>query len=986
MAGNSKQLSIGLAFGLGLFLVLGLGAAQRWVEQASAQSVPSIRDTAKQSIQSILKPSPKPSLKASPAPRLDTADAPTADDPAAADRGPATKMPKRPGMEGLDPGERPIDTFLKDTKKIEGLLTLYRHEKTGRLLAEIEPSQLSRNYLMAMTLESGIGEAGLYSGLPLGEFLFSFRKVNNTIQIAIPNTNFRASPGTPMQRSVKRSFSDSVVETLPIRSTRRTGKEERGYLVDLTPVLVGDLPGLSEALGGGYSLEAARSYVTQVKGFPLNMEMESVLGFGGGAERSGMGPAFQNMPDSRAFDLRVRYSLSLLPEKNSYRPRLADDRIGYFITAFADFNDDTPRQPFVRYINRWNLEKKDPTAALSEPKQPIVFWIENTVPTEYRSAVQDGILMWNRAFEKIGFKDAIVAKQMPDRADWDPADIRYNTIRWFNSSDAIFAMGPSRVNPLTGEILDADVVVDANFVRSLKQEYRAIVEQNQASSLPLAAKLTGNSNLCNYGSIGRSQQAEPTTPTRRLRFQASPIGLQDLCLGHEAAEQFSVGQMSLALLQNALPSSTEVKDFVQQFLRELIAHEVGHTLGLRHNFHGSAMLKPEELNNLAITRQKGLVGSVMDYTSVNLAPQGTKQGDYFTSVVGPYDEWAIAYGYTPSSGQPNVSSVAPSPIAQTLAQTTTGERDLLQKIASRAPEPDLAYATDEDVFSYLDPKVNLFDLSSDLLTYSQWQLDNAQTMWKRIDQRYPLPGESFNDVRVAFSAVFNYYVQYTSFLTHYIGGQSFNRYRYGDAKGRLPFEPVPLKDQRQALQILQKTVFDEKNFQFSADFLNKLAPSRWEHWGTNPARSRLDYPILESVLFLQQATLYDLMSYRRLARLRDGEVKNAPDQVLTIPELFDTLQTTIWGDVLNPSGDVRLSSLRRALQREHMNLLTAMVLRKANVPEDARTVARYELKQLRQGINGAIRKVNKKDVYTLAHLEESRDRLSKAIDAPLQSE
>jgi hypothetical protein len=983
MLGNSKRRWVGFAFLLGLVLVLGLGAGSRSLDPAGAQAVPSIRETAKQSIQSILKP-PSTANRKDTAPQraLDGGDAPEA---VAAGDAPS-KLPKRPAE--LEAGERPIEMFLKDTKKIDGLITLYRHEKTGRLLAEIEPGQLNRNYLMAMTLESAIGEAGLYSGLPLGDFLFTFRKVNNTLQIVIPNTYFRATAGTPMQRSVQRSFSDSVVETLPIRSTRRSGKAERGYLVDLTPMLVGDLPGLGAALGSSYSLEAARSYVSQAKGFPLNVEIESVLGFGGGAERGGRMPTFLNaLPDSRAFDLHVRYSLSLLPEKNGYRPRLADDRVGYFITAFQDFNDDTPRQPFVRYINRWNLEKKDPTAALSEPKQPIVFWIENTVPNEYRSAVQDGILMWNRAFEKIGFKNAIVAKQMPDRADWDPADVRYNTIRWFNSSDAIFAMGPSRVNPITGEILDADVVVDANFVRSLKQEYRAIIEQNQASSLPFAAQLTGNSTLCSYGTLGRSQQqTESAPPKRLLRFQSSPIGLQDLCLGREAAEQFSVGQMSLALLQNALPSSTEVKDFVQQFLRELIAHEVGHTLGLRHNFHGSAMLKPEELNNLTITRQKGLVASVMDYTSVNLAPQGTKQGDYFTSVVGPYDEWAIAYGYS----APSAPSAPAESTFQTLSQTITGERDLLQKIASRAPEPDLAYATDEDVSSFLDPKVNLFDLSSDLLTYSQWQLDNAQAMWKRIDQRYPLQGESFNDVRVAFNAVFSYYAQYTSFLTNYVGGQSFNRYRYGDAKGRLPFEPVPLADQRQALKILQKTVFDEKVFQFSPDFINKLAPSRWEHWGTNPAVFRLDYPILESVLFLQQATLYDLMSYRRLARLRDGEVKNAPDQTLTIPELFDTLQTTIWGEVLNPglnpNGEVRLSSLRRALQREHMNLLTAMVLRKANAPEDARTVARYELKQLRQGIDGAIRKVNKKDIYTLAHLEEARDRLSKAIDAPLQSQ
>lgn len=870
------------------------------------------------------------------------------------------------------PSFKPFAQVVRDLPSTKGLFTLYHNKKTGKLFAEIQPDQLNRNYLATMTLESGIGERGIYSGLPLGDFMFTLRRVNNSVQFVIPNVYFRAQAGSPVRRSVDRSFSDSVLEVLPIRSIH---SERKSLLVDLSSMLLGDLPGLmpflSSALKGSYAINANKSYFGTIKGFPQNVEIESIYGFSGG--EGGEMPAFIDaLPDSRDFSLRVRYSLSKLPENNGYRPRLADDRVGYFITAFKDLTTDTLRQPFVRYINRWNLEKQDPKAAVSSPKKPIVFWIENTVPVEHRDSVREGILMWNRAFEKAGFKDAIEVRQMPDNATWDPADVRYNTIRWFNSTDAIFAMGPSRVNPLTGEILDADIIVAADFVRSLKEDYRTLVEQNQMKSAPFAAHLTGNPNLCTYGMAarslqGRSQQT-PEQPAPRLRFGARLQNYQDLCYGVDTAKQFAVGTMALSMFQNVLPSSPDMKEYIHQFVRGLIAHEVGHTLGLRHNFHGSAMLKPEELNNTAITQQKGLVASVMDYNAVNLAPQGVKQGDYFTSVVGPYDEWAIEYGYTH--------------IDATVPQQETRN---LEKIAQRAPEPDLAYATDEDAVTLLDPKVNLFDMSGDLLTYTQWQLDNARAMWKKVDRRYPGAGESFNEVRVAFNAIFEYYFQYSLFLTEYVGGQFFNRYRYGDAKGRLPLEPVAIEQQRQALASLQKNVFDEENFRFSPEFLNKLAPSRWSHWGSEPS-ANLDYPIHDNILFLQTIVLYDLLSYNRLARLRDAELKTAPGQALTIPELFDTLQTSIWGEVVKPADTLKLSSLRRALQREHMNMLIALILRKADAPEDARTVARYELKQLQGTIGHAMRKVDGEDIYTKAHLEEARDRISKALEAQLQSQ
>jgi hypothetical protein len=951
-----KRRSVFLAFVLGLSLALCPVGLNYLRAQAASP-----REIGQQAIQKIfsLGQSPKSPPQKTAAPNPNTAQNSTGISPEAK---PGTGV-KRPGEEG-DPF-RPFELVIKDSVRTQGLLTLYRNEKNGKIYAEILPEQLDRNFLMVMTLESGIGEKGLYSGMPAGDFLFRLRRVNNTIQFVVPNNYFRAAQGTPMRRSIDRSFSDSVLEVLPIRSIHNARKS---LLIELNPLLLGDLPGLGSALGSiAYAPNPNRTYFGQIKNLPLNVEIESIFGFDGGSSGGPFPSFFQALPDSRAFDLKLRYSISELPENTGYKPRLADDRLGYFITAFQDFNDDSQRQPFVRYINRWQLDKKDPTAPVSAPREPITFWIENTVPVEYREAVRDGILMWNQAFEKIGFKDAVVAKQMPDKADWDPADVRYNTIRWFNSTDAIFAMGPSRVNPLTGQILDADIVVDANFVRSLKQEYRTIIEQNQESTVPFVSALIGKQNLCNYGPAGKqlARQQKEAPKIGKLRFTPHPIGTQDLCYGLEAAQQFALGNMHLQLMQNNLPSSPEMKLYVNQFLRELIAHEVGHTLGLRHNFRASAMLKPEELNNTELTRQKGLVASVMDYTAVNLAPQGTKQGEYYTSRVGPYDEWAISYGYSTTG-----------------AKTPIEERSALQKIANRAAEPDLAYATDEDVFSFLDPQTNLFDLSSNLLTYGQWQMDNARAMWKRLEQRYPLQGESFNDVRVAFNAVFGYYFQYASFLTNYVGGQSFNRYRYGDSS-RLPFESVSLADQRLALDVIEKNVFDEKAFQFEPSLLNKLAPSRWDHWGANPAVFRLDYPIFESVLTLQSITLYDLLSYGRLSRLRDGELKN-PAQTLPIPELFDRLQTGIWGEVLNPGEKVQLSGLRRALQREYMGILIGMVLRQENAPEDARTVARYELRQLRDAIGKAVRKVDRKDIYTLAHLEEAQDRIAKAIEAPLR--
>jgi hypothetical protein len=541
---------------------------------------------------------------------------------------------------------------------------------------------------------------------------------------------------------------------------------------------------------------------------------------------------------------------------------------------------------------------------------------------------------------------------MPDNATWDPADIRYNTIRWINTVDGFFAMGPSRVNPLTGEILNADILIDGSFVRLLKNDYRQIIQPQNSQTSTSLSTLVNNGRLC-----GKGNQKSPKSLGNLSKLATD----YDLCYGMEASNQLAFGSLAMSMLGNTTPSPEQLKDYIHQYLRLIITHEVGHTLGLRHNFRGSTLLFPEEMNNPEITQTKGMTASVMDYIPPNIAPNGVKQGDYFPQQVGPYDEWVIEYGYTPSQ-----------------ASTTMGEKSFLAAIAGKSNQRELSYAPDEDL-SNSDPTVNPWDHSSNVLVYSQSQLANARRMWERLNQGYAIDAENSSDVEERFNTILRNYLQNLYYTSKYIGGQSFYRVKPNDTKGQLPFVPVPVEQQRQALMTMQKYVFAEDALKFPPELLNKLVPSRWLHWGTNIQIGRLDYPIHDLVLLVQTAVLRDLLASDRLTRIKDLELKSETGKSLTLPELFDTLQTGIWSEVLQPKGKLKISSLRRGLQREYLNVLMGMVLRKEATPEDARTLAWYKLKQL----NNQLKRVNSEDEYTQAFLLETRDRIEKTLNAPL---
>lgn len=912
----------------------------------------------------------------------------------------ATNSPSAPGQprpgssDDASNGLTPFAEAIADLDKQKGLFTVYSDRELGKLYLAIAPEQLDRSFLLIATLESGLGEAGLYRGRSVNDLLIQFRSApNNQIQIVVPNTYIRnPSRQNWQQRLLDSSFSDSIIFAV---DTVSIDPDSQAKLVDLSDLLLErDVANVKRELSWatkGYRQNSELSNITGFDLFPGNLEVGSTVSFsseGGGSSLGSLfGAPLQGLPDERGFTLGLRYSLSALPENNGYRPRLADERVGYFVSAFRAPAQIGQTDSIVRYINRWHLEKADPNAALSFPKEPIVFWLENTVPPEYRQALREGALLWNEAFEQAGFKDAIVVQQMPDNADWDPADVRYNVIRWSDSLRSSFAgIGPSRVNPLTGEILDGDVVIDANATQIAQRQYLRTGLDNPGEAATYLQFCGQRSQNWYLQWLALQQSGSGALKD----IEASIQQPDEACGDYAASQNAAFGALALSVLPNF--TSSQLETYVQQFLKMLSAHEVGHVLGLRHNFAGSNLLPPAQLLSTELTRERGFASSIMDYLPPNVAPLGAEQGLFFPTRLGAYDSWAIQYGY----------QVVP-------ASTLPAEEQMLRQITALSDRPELQYATDEDVIDFIDPEVNRWDLSSDPLQFAQWQLDNAQAVWQRLNRFSVNRGDGYGSLRDRVDLVFGYFQTNASVLTNYVGGQRFRRLRpWGSSSqdsNRTPLEPVSTAKQREALEALNQSVFAPDAFQFSAQLLNQLPPDRWRQQNGGLASS-LDYPIYNRVLAVQSSVLSELMNAKRLARVRDMEFNTKSGDRLTISELFESLYQGIWSEVAVLEQETpEVSSLRRGLQRHHLNILSNLVLRRGrqsldsaqsfvdfmalrttlDAPEDARVLARYQLRQIYQDVGRALSRYGRQmDVATLAHWEDVRDRIDRVLEAPLQ--
>ena len=473
----------------------------------------------------------------------------------------STKVPqKKPLKSKKKEDKKPFNNVIKDYQKIEGLFTIFWNNEKNKAFLAILPDQLEKIYLAGLTRQSGDGYY-LDGSSMLDEYPFMFKQVGERIQFVNVNVKFRTDKDSPFRRSVERHISNSILSSTKIES--KPHSESGAILVDIGTLFIYDIEQITRKSQGIYSFDKKDSYFKDLQSFPFNTEIEFALHFKGKK-----GKYIYTLPSSTSVLVNYHLSLSAIPETD-YQPRLADDRVGHFVTIFQDYTDVRKDSPYIRYINRWNLEKKNPQEKISEPKKPIVYWLENSIPYELRDAVREGILAWNEAFEAAGFKNAIVVKQMPDDADWDPADVRYSTVRWLFQPGSGYAVGPSRANPYTGELYDADIRISADFVRSMYREQTEFV-------VPIMGQV--------------SMDFESDEPPEEFSSKMCQYGDH---LGEEMASGWDV----LTTTGMVVGTDEELQKYIHNGIVDLILHEVGHTLGLRQNFKASSIYSIEQLSD-----------------------------------------------------------------------------------------------------------------------------------------------------------------------------------------------------------------------------------------------------------------------------------------------------------------------------------------------------------------------------------------------------
>ncbi|MFC1898438.1 zinc-dependent metalloprotease [Candidatus Cloacimonadota bacterium] len=820
-----------------------------------------------------------------------------------------------------------FEDLIKDMEKIEGLFTLYRDLEEGTVYMQINPEQLGIIYLCTMTRQSG--DAYMFDASSmLWNFPFFFKKVNKKIQLVQKNLNFRADFDPAMNRSIEKSISNSIMA-----STSIVGKphdETGAMLIKANDFFVRDMANVESRTSRykqNFNFDKDNSYFGTLKSFPQNTEIDVILHFMSKEWRDVF-----TLADSRSMIHKYHYSLSVIPESD-YRPRVADDRIGCFMTIHQDYSDLLKDDPYVRYINRWNLEKKNPKKKVSKPKEPIVFWLENTIPEQYKKPVREGILLWNDAFEKIGIMDAIIVKEMPDDADWDPADATYNTICWIVQPGGGYAVGPSHANPYTGELYDADIRISTDFIRFYSSEFEEVI-------VP-------------------SSDAYDLDRMNENRFFEGDNYAEGL------AQQMAFGWNVLTQKGYFADTPADMKKFVDEGIKSLVVHEVGHTLGFRHNFKASTYYTAEQLQDEKFTEEFGITGSVMDYTPVNLAPVGGKQADYFQIVLGPWDYWTVEYAYS------------------ILDEKEEAER--LLEIAGQGAEPYHNYGTDEDAYGRgsrgMDPSCTTFDLGKDIIEVHSNRLDLVKEWWNNIDENFGKQGENYSKFRSVFGQGWREYRMATGSIVKYIGGVYSNRDHIGDPNGRQPFEIVSALQQRTALNFLLNNIFDETAFDFDPVLLNQLVPDKLPKFtGGLWSLDRHDYPIHAYVSNVQSIVFSHVYNPIILSRISDNEIKFLPSESpFTMSELFDTVKQEVWQEVIQQRN---INSYRRNLQEMHLAELRKLVIADdPKAPKDAAALARFDLKSIATLIDDV--DSSKLDIITQAHLGQIRDEIESILDADI---
>jgi hypothetical protein len=864
--------------------------------------------------------------------------------PAGAASAPALPAARPPA----DPtAPKPFAEIIRGAKEQPGLFPVWR--KDEKVWIEIPKEAFNKPFLFSVNVANSIGERGMYASQMAGDELAEWRRVGNHVQLIALNTKFRADDPAG-KLALEQAFSPSLITAGPVASADHP--DRKSVLVDASGFFLGDIPGFSTRLEVAYRLpyapDRSNSFIEATRVDPQITTLTARVHFF--TPRIPAPPLVpvpvavptppQSTPDPRSMFFSFVYNLRALPETPA-AVRAADPRLGHFTESYSNLGDDLKANPRVHMIARWRLEKKDPAAALSEPVQPIVYWLDKNIPAKYRESVKAGILEWNKAFEKIGFKDAIVAKQQPDDADWDNMDATHASIRWFTGADVGFAQGPSTRDPRTGEILDADIRMSDVFGRGSRR-------------LATDDVLGFQNQDHDHGAVNGAWAGDRSL---RLLLEQSCNYLA------EQGSQLGFALDLLALRDGMDMNGPEAEALAQAVVKDTIMHEVGHTLGLKHNFKSSTTVTQAQLRDKAYTEANGISNSVMDYNAYNLPLKGEPRASLTNTTLGAYDYWAIEYAYKQIPAEQEAAELA--------------------KIAARSTDPRLAYADDFDqgvggAYDGFDPRANQFDLGDDPLAYARRRLKLSQELWDRVQARPAAVGDDPLRNRRSIASAFRQLDTATTNVSKYVGGLLAERVVPGVTSGPA-FKPVDNAQQREALRFIATGLLSSDSFRFKPEFLatQTLDYNEWERG--------LPLSIPDAVAALQGRVLDRLMSpntARRLieqgAYLPEVQRKGA----VTLNEVYGTLQGAIFSELKTGA---EIDRMRRSLQREYLRRLQAQLNRATNgatVYADAFSMARWHATQLARDLRMASAKPGL-SVETRAHLVETLDMLDSMLKATL---
>ena len=737
-----------------------------------------------------------------------------------------------------------LEAFLEDLTYFEGLIDVYRNDEDGKVYFLIKKEQLEKEFIYFAHILDGIVEAGTWRGNYLDNGIIKFIKYFDQIRIDRVNTAYVFDETNPLSKSKNANISNSLIDSLKIEKTSET---EDKFLIEVTSLLLSE--NLSKITVAPYkedpkesfkigSISKNKSSINAVLNYPENTDFEINFVFSNASNKP-----IENQ-DSRNNSISLRYSFINYPE-NNFEPRIEDQRIGFFSERKTNLSS-TDITPYEDLINKWHLEKKDKDNEKSVPIKPITFWIENTTPYELRPIIKNAVLAWNIAFEEAGFIDAIEVKIQPDDADWSAGDIRYNVLRWTSSPNPPFGgYGPSFTNPRTGEILGADIMLEWIYL----------------------------TNRVRYSEIFENQEI------RKNDFCHNSLLKQENRIFGKLANE------ALNLNEN------EISRLYEEDLYQLILHEVGHTLGLNHNFAASTLHNNSDVHNPEITYKEGLSSSVMDYHALNIAPLGVEQGQYADIKPGKYDILAIKYGYSPELSKKDLDN-------------------LLEKYSTE----EYLFGNDGDDMRSpgkgIDPRINTGDMSNDPVGYAKDRIILSQNLIPKLYDTLKTKSDSWESIYQGYRILLRQIHTSAEIISRQIGGVYINR-GYMSVKDQDPYEVVPYEIQKESIKILSEYYFDSEKFILPSNIANKMQRERrsFDFFGKTE-----DPKFHNMILKGQKRVLKHFTNSRVLKRLTDTSLygnKYLPN------ELFRDLTSSIFDE----SKSRKLNGIDQNLQAYYLKRL-----------------------------------------------------------------